>query len=113
MDHGNDDKDDNNYKDNASDGDDNDEIDDEVLREADAPLEDENLRRVYLLPGVMRTNQDYDLGPTVPLPDALVPASATFEVLELQVPMCFASCLLVYTGRFLEEDPLISFCCLG
>jgi hypothetical protein len=66
-----------------------------------------------LLAGVVCTNQDYGLGLMVPLQDASAAAPATFEAVELQAPTFFASRLLVHTGRFLEEDPLICFCCLG
>jgi hypothetical protein len=79
MDHGDDDREDNVYKDDALDGKDDDDNDNEAPGDANAPLEDENLHWVHLLAGVMRTNQDYGLGPMVPLLDASATAPAAFE----------------------------------
>jgi hypothetical protein len=84
----------------------------EVPVEADAPLEDGNLRRVCLLAGVVRTNQDYSLGLMVSLPDASAVAPAAFKAMELKAQMYFASCSLMGTGRFLKEHLPICFHCL-
>jgi hypothetical protein len=108
----NEDNDDDTYKDNASYGDDDDDVNDEAWGEANAPPEDENLRWVHLLAGVIRTNQDYGLGPMVPLLDASVAALAAFKAVELQTPTFFASRLLMCAGGLSEVDLPISFRCL-
>jgi hypothetical protein len=48
----------------------------------------------------------------VPLLDASAAAPAAFKDVEMQAPTFFASCLLMRTGKFLEEDALICFSCL-
>jgi hypothetical protein len=109
-----DDENEDDYNDNASDGDnDGNEEDNEVApEEADAPPKDKSLRRVRLLAGVVRTNQDYGLSHMVRLPDASADAPAVFKAVELQAPTFFASRLLVPAGGFSEEDPPICFRCL-
>ncbi len=78
--------------------------------ETDAPLNDKNLHWVHLLAGVVRTNQDYGLGPMVLLPDVSATALVAFEAVELQAPMIFTAPLLVRTDRFPEKDLPICFC---
>jgi hypothetical protein len=111
MDHDNDDNNYNNYEDDISDVDDDDDDDDKLPGEADAPPEDKNLHWVHLLAGVVRTNQDYSLGPMVPLPDASAAALAASEAVELQAPTLFTSHSLVLAGGFSEEDLPICFHC--
>ncbi len=75
-------------------------------------VEDENARRVRLLVGVVRTNEDYGLGDLVRIPDANAAAPAVFEGVELTAPMFFASRSVVRAGGFTEVDPPICFQCL-
>jgi hypothetical protein len=75
-------------------------------------VEDEDARRVRLLAGVVRTNEDYGLGGGVVLPDADGAARATFGAVELWAPTFFASRSVVRAGGFTEADPLICFQCL-
>ncbi len=85
----NDNENNNDYEDNALD--DNADGDDEEPEEANAPLVDINLRRACLLCGVIRTNENYGLGPMTRLLDASANALAVFEAAELQAPTFFAS----------------------
>jgi hypothetical protein len=112
MDYSNDNDNDDDYEDDISNSNDDDIDDDETPGEADAPLEDKNLRRVHLLASVVRTNQDYGLGPMMPLPDASADALATFEDVEVQASTFFASRSLMCAGGFSEEDLPICLCCL-
>ncbi len=115
MDHDNNDNDDNDYEGDTLEGEDNDDDDDNddgLQGEAATPLEDENLRQVHLLAGVVCTNQDHGLGPMLPLLDSSAAVPATFEAVKLQAHTFFASRLLVCAGGFLEENLRICFCCL-
>jgi hypothetical protein len=68
--------------------------------------------RVHLLAGFMCTNKVSSLRLMVPLPDASAAAPATFEAMEQQTLTIFATCLLMRTSKFAEEDSSICFCCL-
>jgi hypothetical protein len=112
MDHDNANDVDNDFEVDATDSHENIDNDDKAPGEADAPLQDKNLRQVHLLADVVRTDQDYGLGPTVPLPDTSAAALAVFKAMELQASRFLASPQLMWAGGFSEEDPLICFRCL-
>jgi hypothetical protein len=98
------------YEDAALGSGDNDDIDDngdEAPRVANAPPEDEKLRRARLLRGVVRSNEDYGLSDMVRLLDSSADSLAVFKDLELQALTFFASRSVVRAGGFSKKDPPI------
>jgi hypothetical protein len=79
---------------------------------SDERAETEDVRRVCLFAGVVRSNKDYGLSNHMVLPDPEAAALAMFEALELQAPTFFASCSVVCASRFTEVDPPVCFKCL-
>jgi hypothetical protein len=75
-------------------------------------VEDENVRQVHLLDGVVCTNEDHGLGNLIVLLDPLAAALATFEAAELQALMFLASCSVICGGGFTEVNSPICFRCL-
>ncbi len=77
-----DDNDKDDYEDNISNGEDDDNVNDEVLEESDALPDDENSYGVPLLPSVIRINQDHGPGSMMSLLDAAAAALTTLEAVE-------------------------------
>jgi hypothetical protein len=101
----NDDKvDDDDYVDNALDGENHDDDDNEPLGTANAPLEDEKTCRARLLHCVVCSNKDYGLHDMVRLSDSSADALAVFEAIELKALTFFALRSLGSAGGFSKED---------
>ncbi len=113
KDHDDDDKDDDDdYDDDVLDGDNSDNDYDEALGEADVPPEDENSHCVHLLAGVVRTNQDYSLGPIAPLPDTSNTAPAAFRAVEMHAPTfipLICSCTLAGSRRKIHQSVFAAY----